>query len=223
MPGRFAETVGLDSCRLRRQLEFFFPGKNSDLGAGSAGLRCRAGGAAGWWNALKRTHFESISGTYAFERHVGGLAWPGSRLCRKCLTSSQKMSRMDTGGTLSQFWLNVPPPGGAAGRLLCRAGSAAGMWRARYRSLHGLAGMPGRNVMLESTSGTCAFKAAGWEAPMPGRWRCSKTQVALVFSKCLGTGDKHQPFFGCCLRGDCAARRHATREINESASVSQLR
>ena len=44
----------------------FFPGKNSDLGAGSAGLRCRAGGAARWWNALKRTQFESISATYAF-------------------------------------------------------------------------------------------------------------------------------------------------------------
>ena len=42
MPGRFAET--LDSCRLRRQPRHFFSGKNSDLGAGSAGLRCRAGG-----------------------------------------------------------------------------------------------------------------------------------------------------------------------------------
>ena len=31
--------------------------------------------------------------------------------------------------------------------------------------------MPGRNVMLESMSGTYAFEAAGWEAPMPGRWR----------------------------------------------------
>ena len=78
----------------------------------SGRLRCRAGGAAGWWNSLKRTHIESISATYVFERraryrsHVGGLA----RLrCRA---------------------------GDAAGTLLCRAGGAAGMWRARYRSLH---------------------------------------------------------------------------------------
>ena len=33
MPGRFAET--LDSCPPTGQLENFFPGKNSDLGAGS--------------------------------------------------------------------------------------------------------------------------------------------------------------------------------------------
>ena len=39
MPGRFAETVGLDDSF------DFFPGKNPDLGAGSAGLRCRAGAA----------------------------------------------------------------------------------------------------------------------------------------------------------------------------------
>ena len=71
---------------------------------------------------------ESTSGTSAFERrawfrsHVGGLAWPRSRLCRKCLTSSQKMSRMDTGGA---FLLNVPPLGAA--RLLCRAARALGI------------------------------------------------------------------------------------------------
>ena len=41
-----------------------------------------------------------------------------------------------------------------------------GRWRGR-------APMPGRNVMLESTSGTCAFEA----------------------------GNRHQPFFGCCPRG----------------------
>ena len=35
------------NCRIRRQFPFFFPGKNPDLGAGSAGLLCRAGGAAG--------------------------------------------------------------------------------------------------------------------------------------------------------------------------------
>ena len=34
-------------CRLGRQPRHFFPGKNPDLGAGLAGLRCRAGGAAG--------------------------------------------------------------------------------------------------------------------------------------------------------------------------------
>ena len=37
----FAKTVGLDDS-----FDFFL-GKNPDLGAGSAGLRCRAGGAAG--------------------------------------------------------------------------------------------------------------------------------------------------------------------------------
>ena len=41
MPGRFAET--LDSGPLTGPLDFFFAGKNPDLGAG----RCRAGGAAG--------------------------------------------------------------------------------------------------------------------------------------------------------------------------------
>ena len=56
VPGRFAETldsgpqnnwknfftvVGLDN------LDIFFAGKNPDLGAGSAGLRCRAGAAGG--------------------------------------------------------------------------------------------------------------------------------------------------------------------------------
>ena len=50
MPGRFAETVGLDDS-----FDFFFLGKNPDLGAGSAGgfyavqvarpgrLQCQAG------------------------------------------------------------------------------------------------------------------------------------------------------------------------------------
>ena len=141
-------------------------------------LRCRAGGAAGWWNALKRTHFENISATYVFERraryrsHVGGLA----RLrCRA---------------------------GGAAGRLLCRAGSAAGMWRARYRSHVGGLAMPGRNVMLESTSGTYAF-----EVPRNRKQALTIFWLVPVWSSAA----------------DCTARRHTTREINESASVSQLR
>ena len=143
MPGRFAET--LDSCRLRRQLRHFFLGKNSDLGAGSAGLRCRAGGAAG-------------------------------------------------------------------------------MWRARYRSLHvgGLARLPGRNVMLESISGTYAFEAAGWEAPMLGRrgrvaqydrhgvgFFASELETGtnhfLVAARVeFGTGNRHHPFFGRCPRGSSA-------------------
>ena len=40
MPGRFAETVGLDDSFEKKN-----PGKNPDPGAGSAGLRCRAGAA----------------------------------------------------------------------------------------------------------------------------------------------------------------------------------
>ena len=82
--------------------------------------------------------------------HVGGLAWPGSRLCRKCLTSSQKMSRLSPHRTTSFFsWEEFRP------------------WRGLGR------------------------------APMPGRWRGRE----VVFSKCLGTGNRHQPFFGCCPRG----------------------
>ena len=53
MPGRFAETVGLDDSFEKKN-----PGKNPDLGAGSAGLRCRAGAAgrlcrAGMWRARR--------------------------------------------------------------------------------------------------------------------------------------------------------------------------
>ena len=72
------------------------------------------------------------------------------------------------GGALSQFWFNVPPPGGAAGRLLCRAGSAAGMWRAGYQVSK--PPMLGRNVMLENTSGTCVFE-------VPRNWK----QVPTIF------------------------------------------
>ena len=42
MPGRFAETVGLDDS-----FEKIFPGKNPDLGAGSDAGQARPGYAAG--------------------------------------------------------------------------------------------------------------------------------------------------------------------------------
>ena len=54
--GQVARPGGFDARQVRRNFRqlsphrttgFFFPGKNPDLGAGSAGLRCRAGGAAG--------------------------------------------------------------------------------------------------------------------------------------------------------------------------------
>ena len=65
-----------------------------------------------------------------------------------------------------------------------------------------LAPMPGRNVMLESISGTYAFE-------VPRNWKQAPTIFWLV------------PVWSSAA--DCAARRHTTREINESASVSQLR
>ena len=44
------------NCRIRQQFRKEIPGKNFDLGAGSAGLRCRAGAAgrrAGMWRARR--------------------------------------------------------------------------------------------------------------------------------------------------------------------------
>ena len=57
----------------------------------------------------------------------------------------------------------------------------------------------------------CRAGAAGWRtrsAQPPPYDRMIRvirmtrsTQVALVFSKCLGTENRHGPFFGCCPRG----------------------
>ena len=47
--------------------------------------------------------------------------------------------------------------------------------------------MPGRNVMLESTSGTCAFE-------VPRNWKQAPTIFWLEF----GTGNRHVPFFRSC-------------------------
>ena len=114
----------------------------------------------------------------------------------------------------------------------------------------GAAPMPGRNVMLESTSGTCgrvggsdagqvarpgasmpgrlgieATSRAG-AAPMPGRNVLESTSGTCVFE--VPRNWKQAPTIFWLLpawssAADCAARRHTTREINKSASVSQLR
>ena len=70
MPGRFAETVGLDSCWLRRQLEFFSlqSSPHGQLDFFFLGLGWRKRGRVeasmpGRWRARYRS------------LHVGGLAW----------------------------------------------------------------------------------------------------------------------------------------------------
>ena len=51
--------------------------------------------------------------------------------------------------------------------------------------------MPGRNVMLESTSGTCAFE-------VPRNWKQAPT---IFWFWEFGTGNRHVPFFRSCPRG----------------------
>ena len=66
---------------LTGQPRHFFPGKNPDLGAGSAGLRRRAGGALGIEASTSGWHgsagLESISGAYAFEAAGWEAPMPG--------------------------------------------------------------------------------------------------------------------------------------------------
>ena len=103
MPGRFAET--LDSCRLRRQPRpFFFAGKNPNLGAGSAGLRCRAGGALG-----------IEASTSGWRGSAGQECDAGKHKCHLRFRSG-RVGGSDAGQVVRPGW-----------RLLCRAGGAAGV------------------------------------------------------------------------------------------------
>ena len=101
LPGRFAETLGscpptgqpekfFHGCRLSRQPRHFFAGKNPDLGAAMPGRRGRA-----------------MPGRFA--------------------------ETVGLDDSFDIFFLGRIPTLGSG--LRCRAG-AAGMWRARYRSLH---------------------------------------------------------------------------------------
>ena len=88
MPHRFAETVGLDNS-----FEFFFPGKNPDLGAGSAGgfyagQVARPGfyaRQARQWSAMKNENFNmSIRHVEAirFQGHQGGRGFYAGQVAR---------------------------------------------------------------------------------------------------------------------------------------------
>ena len=54
--------------------------------------------------------------------------------------------------------------------------------------------MPGRSVMLESTSGTCAFE-------VPRNWKQAPTIFLVAARVEFGTGNRHVPFFRSCPRG----------------------
>ena len=153
MLGRFAETVG--SVVGLDDNWSFFPGKNSDLGTGSAGLRCRAGG---FYAARQEC------GTLGIEASTSA-GWRGSDAGQECDARKHK-------------W-----------HLCFRSGRAGGS-------------DAGQVAMLENTSGTCVFE-------VPRNWKQAPTIFWLL------------PAWSSAA--DCAARRHTTREINESASVSQLR